>query len=194
MKKKILINAMFIALLLGGTTGCGSKDSVENTPSDNTSTNNQVETKGNCNVFECIDKIQKNATLDEVNEIIGFEGVADSSGNGWEKYKWELDENSSVVVTFYIESKTSETEIKFDEKTKRNSEIDFSNYEEVSKALKAGETLTYEDFKNYFGGDGILIVKGSSSVKYKWINKDGGTLTASFNSSSGKCTIMYGVF
>lgn len=190
MKKKFLFGFICIALLLGVTTGCNSKTTTNN----NSKTNEEkVESKGKCDVFECLDKIKTDATLENVNKIIGFEGTSESTGNGWEKYKWELNDEDTVIVTFFTESGRTDIEIEFNEKEKRNSKIDLSNSEELSKAIKAGETVTYEDFKKKLGGDGVQFYKDSSSTKYKWINKDGGTLTASFNSDN-KCTIMYGVY
>lgn len=80
MKKKILFGFICIVLLLGVTTGCNSK-----TTANNNST--KTESKGNCDVFECLDKIDTNATLEDVNKVIGFEETSTSSGNGWEKYE-----------------------------------------------------------------------------------------------------------
>lgn len=190
MKKKILFGFICIVLLLGVTTGCNSKTTANNNSKTNST---KTESKGNCDVFECLDKIDTNATLEDVNKVIGFEGTSESSGNGWEKYEWKLNDDDIVTVTFYKESGKTDIEIEFDEKEKRNSKINLLNSEELSKAIKAGETVTYEDFKKKLGGNGVQFFKDSSSVKYKWIDKDAGTLTASFN-SDGKCTIMYGVY
>lgn len=98
MKKKILFGFICIVLLLGVTTGCNSKTIANNNSKTNST---KTESKGNCDVFECLDKIDTNAALEDVNKVIGFEGTSESSGNGWEKYEWKLNDDDIVTVTFY---------------------------------------------------------------------------------------------
>lgn len=66
-----------------------------------------------------------------------------------------------------------------------------TKYEEISSALKNGDTVTYNDFKEKVGGvDGTPVTKSYISTSYKCVNKKGGYLKTSFNNKTKKCTFV----
>ncbi len=151
--------------------------------------NNNLETKGNCVVFDCINKIEPKNTVEDINEIIGFDGeLIDEKYN---KYYWELSDTSSITVTYYS-STLGDITIDYNKEYLKNNKVDFSHYDELQDKVKSG--ITYNDFINYIGNiDGTIVEKNSSSIKYIWVDKDGKYLNASFSNSTGKCNYTTGM-
>ena len=185
MFKYTTITLIILSLFI--VTGCEKKTTKTNKIKVKT----EEKTKGNCKIFDCLTKVNDKSTLEDVNKEIGFEGEKTNEGEGWTTYKWSLNDDEKVEATFYSTSTTVKISFK-DEKIK-NKKVDFSKYEEVSKALKNKETLTYDDIKSKFGGvDGTLTEISSTGVKYKWVNSEGGYLNVSFNKDKSKCTMVIG--
>ncbi len=190
--KKNLIKLTFclmacLSLLI--VTGC-EKDTNNDNVNENDQNNVTEATKGNCSAFECIKMIEPENTVEEINDIIGFEGeLTDAEYN---KYYWELSSNSGIEVTYYS-SKNGTISVEYDREELANSAVDFSNYDEIDKLLDDGTSLTYEEFVSKVGQvEGTLVEKGTITTKYTWVNSEGGYLTASFSNSSGKCTFVTG--
>lgn len=195
MKKLSKIFAVSLCLLLAFvvTTGCGSKKSESSNEGGNGSSSSKKDTgsKGNCTVFECIDKAETDDTYEDMNDLIGFEGESVREGDGWKTYKWELNDDESIEATFFKTSTTIKANFK-DEKIK-NKKVDFSKYDEVKKALNKGEAVSYDDLKEKFGGvDGTMTEKSSSGFTYRWVNSQGGYMSANLNSSKTKCSMIMG--
>ena len=172
-------------------TGCGKASTATESSSSSSTSTAEVKSKGNCTVFECVEKTTGKDTLEDMNKLIGFEGTVLREGNGWKTYKWELNDNDSVETTFY--STSTSTKINFKDDVIKNSKVDFSKYSELKKLLNSGEKVSYDKVKELFGGqDGTLVEKDNSSVKYKWVNAEGGYLTASFNSDKTRCSMVMG--
>ena len=69
-------------------TGCGKE----------TDYSERLETKGKCVATECIKQIDVTDTVEEINEIIGFEGeLIDEEYNS---YLWDLSEISELEATY----------------------------------------------------------------------------------------------
>ena len=187
MKKFKLIALLLVSVLL--LTGC----SLPFTQSKTTSTKTlEKPAKGNCNVFECIKKLDIKDDLDKVNSVMGFEGEKVREGSGYTTYKWvvDKDKDESVEATFYTSS-TSIT-INFKDDAIKNSKVDFSKYQEIKTAMNNKETVKYEDIKSKFKADGVLIEKTSFSTKYRWVNSEGRYLNATFGNSTGACSMIIG--
>lgn len=177
MKKKIVLSFAAL-LLLVGVTGCDKKSSVK--------------TNGKCNVFECMDLVNIGDSVEDVNATIGLDGEL---LNGTENtYVWHLSEDTSLEVLLSSDSKVNRVDISFPDDTIKSKKVDFSKFDEIKKALSSKESITLDEFNKKVNGEGTLITKSSYSTSYRWINSDGGYLTASFNTSSGKCTIATGRF
>lgn len=162
-------------------TGCGKE----------TDYSERLETKGKCVATECIKQIDITNTVEEINEIIGFEGeLIDEEYNS---YLWDLSENSELEATYYSSDEAYIT-IYVDEEVFKNDKVDFSKYEEIEELLDNGESLTYDEFVKKVGDEGILVEKTPYSTEYLWVNSDGGYLNATFQNSSGKCSFVSGWF
>lgn len=181
MKKKIFSILLGITLI-GSLTGCG------NNSASNDNGNSSEKVKGNCTAVECIKKIEPENTVDEINNIIGFNGeLVDEKYN---IYYWEISENTGVKAAYYS-SKKGTISIDYDRDALANKQVDFSRYNELQPKIKEG--ITYNDFISYIGNvQGTIIEKSSTSTKYTWVSKDGSYLNGSFSNNSGKCTFASG--
>lgn len=189
---KITTITLTIFMVLFLVTGCDllKKKEVE---TKNTKEETKVEekSKSKCKVLDCIKKISTDASYEEVNKTIGFEGESYLEGDGWKIYKWELNEDDTVEVTFFSTSTT--IKIKFDDDLIKNKKVDFSKYNEIKTALSNNESVSYTEMKEKFGGvDGTLIEKSSSGNKYRWVNSEGGYLDGNFNKDNTKCSMIIG--
>ena len=183
MKKKIL-GIIIGGLALTMITGCGqnSTNGGENSSSIN-------KTKGNCSAVECIKQINPENTVDDINKIIGFNG--ELTDEKYNKYYWELSEESGITVTYYSGSKGT-IAVDIDRNILANSKVDFSRYNELQPKVKEG--ITYSEFISYIGNvEGTIIEKSSISTKYVWVAKDGSYLNGTFSNSSNKCTFASGM-
>ena len=75
MKKKIL-GMLCGVLVLGALTGCGNNNATTGNGGDVSGGGTSTNTKGNCTAVECIKKINPENTVEQINNIIGFEGVS----------------------------------------------------------------------------------------------------------------------
>ena len=173
MSKKISIIFIVIILLL---TGCNSN-------------NNEVKIKANCKVFDCLNKIEPENTVDEINEIIGFDG--DVTDEKYKIYNWQLNETDSIQVAYYSSDK-SQIKIKYDKEKIKNKKVDFSNYEKIKEDLKKGVKYTYNDLTKKFKTKGKLTGKSSISKKYTWVSDNGSYLTATISNNDNRCISLIG--
>lgn len=182
MKKKIL-GFVCGVLIIGTLTGCGNN--TTNTGEDN----KNATSKGNCTAVECIKKIEPENTVEQINNIIGFNG--ELTDEKYQKYYWKLSENTGVEVTYYSSAKGT-IKIDYDREALVNKKVDFSRYSELKDKINDG--ITYDDFILYIGNvDGTIIEKSSYSTKYVWVSSDGGYLNGIFSNSTGKCTLASGM-
>lgn len=172
---------MLFALII--VTGCTKKDD---------SNISKSKSKGKCDVFECIKKIKTNNTLEEVNEIIGFDG--EYIGKEAKVYYWQLTDDTGVQVQFF-DSGNCRIDIDYKNQTIANKKNDFSKFDEIKKKLNKGESLKYDEFVKIIGGvEGTLDSKYEGTLSYYWVNKDGGYLTAQFDSETLECKVASGMF
>lgn len=178
MKKKIVLSfALLFALV--GITGCGSSKKAS------------VKTNGKCNVFECMDLVSVDSSVEDINKIIGVEGHLQEGSDII--YVWDLSDETSIEGLM-TNGKITRFDAEFPHELVKSKKADFSKFDEIKSALKTKESLTYDEFAKKVGDEGTVSTKTSSSVSYIWVNADGGYLTASFSASSGKCTIASGRF
>lgn len=180
--KKILGFIWGVAIL-GMLTGCVS-DTINNDVNKN-----GEKIKGNCTAVECIKKINPENTVEQINNIIGFEG--ELIDEKYQEYYWELSEDTGVEVTYYSDVKGI-IKIDYDEESLANKKVDFSKYDELKEQINNG--ITYNDFISYIGNvDGTIIEKNSYSTKYIWVSSDGGYLKGTFSNSTKKCILASGM-
>ncbi|MBQ6816835.1 MAG: hypothetical protein IJO27_00215 [Bacilli bacterium] len=190
MKKKIL-SMLCGVLVLGALTGCGNNNATTGNGGDVSGGGASTNTKGNCTAVECIKKINPEHTVEQINNIIGFEG--ELLDEKYQKYYWELSEDTGVQVAYYSSSK-GQISIDYDRDSLANNKVDFSRYSELKAKIEGTDGITYNDFITYIGNvQGTVIEKSSYSTKYVWVASDGSYLNGSFSSSSGKCTFASGM-
>lgn len=183
--KKLLVGMLGIILALS-VTGCGSKTSSEVTA--------EPETKGNGTVFECFEQINSDDTLEEMNEVIGFDGELTSDDDSFQTYVWDLSEDTSITAQFFLSSNTATITAEFPNSYIKK-DANFSRFDEIGDALDNGEDVSYEQFVELVGGiEGVATKKTSRDITYKWLNSDGGYLNAYFDSETGMCTMATGYF
>lgn len=179
MKKILGIIIISITVLL--LTGCSLFESK-----------NDTGIRGNCRVFDCIKKIETTDNLQTINKTMGFNGTLVKEEKAYKIYKWVTNEkkNESLQAVFY--SKNTSISITFTDKDIKDKNVDFSQYEEIKRALNNREIVRYSDIKNKFKSEGVLIEKTMYTNKYKWVNKDGKYINATFNNSTNACTMIFG--
>lgn len=176
---------------------CACGKEVTDKGSDNSSEvtdHAENKAKGNYDVFECIQKINPDNTLVEINEIIGFEGEDISSEGNGEVYYWQLTEDTGVRVQFF-DSGNAQIGIDFKNKSIANAKNDFSKFSEIKEKLNAGEALHYDEFVKIIGGvEGVLETKTSYDCSYTWVDEDGGYLMGQFDIETMECKGASGMF
>lgn len=192
MKKILKLSTITLCLLLSlfVITGCDKKETTKETKKEETK-EEKTKSKGKCNILKCMDKLDSNSSLEDINNEIGFEGEKKQEGNGWTTYEWKLSDTETVEATIFSSSTT--IKIDFDDELIKNKKVNFSKYDEVKAALNNRESLSYDQIKEKFGGvDGTLVEKSSTGNKYKWVNSEGGYLNVSFNKDNTRCSMVMG--
>ena len=185
--KKILketIIALCIIISICLLTGCNKQTEKKEKEVEETA-------KGNCKILECIKQLEITSSLEDINNIIGFEGEKTKEGEGYTIYTWKLKSDEEVEATFYSTSTT--IRINFNDDLIYNEKVDFSKYDEIKTSLNNKEAVSYDEIKEKFGKvEGTLVEKNSYGNKYKWVGNDGAYLVVSFSTDNKKCTMVSG--
>lgn len=187
--KKILLSFIAGISVLFFTTGCGKDAITALELQENAKKEVEEKSKAKCSAVECIEKIEPENTIEQINEIIGFEGkLTDEKYN---THTWQITKDESIVVKYYSSGKgTIIVDYKKDS-TVANKKVDLSKITELKPKVTSG--ISYENFKKEVGNiDGVLIEKSETSRKYVWATGKGGYVKASFNYRTDKCTSMIG--
>lgn len=179
MKKRnyIALNMCVLCLL----TGCGEKNNEIKKEEDIP----KIEAK--CEVKECIKLLDTKNTVEEINEIIGFEGEKSEYS---EKYTWKLSSKESIALDMSTNSSILQATI--DKSTIKNENNDFSVYNELKESLNKGKSYTYEELVEKLGGvEGTLAGRTETSNRYIWVDKNDRTFSATIKAGkNGKCSII----
>lgn len=187
MKNKLLEKSLILTLILVFAltlSGCGLKQNEEN------KTVPEAEEGSNQNdfvAFEYIEKISPENTVEEINKIIGSEG--ELTDEKYNKYTWKITDNVEMTATYYS-SKTATIKVEIDDKLLKDNNADLSCAKDLKSEINSTNGIKYDDFVSRIGTKGYLIEKSSSSVRYAWVNGNGGYIKGSFSASSGKCTFF----
>lgn len=174
MKKKITI--VITIIIIGLLAGCNSN-------------NEKIKIKTNCKIFDCLNKIKPENTIEEINKIIGFDG--ELTDEKYKIYNWQLNEKESIQVAYYSSDK-AQIKIKYDKDDLKDKKVDFSKYEKIRDNLKKGVKYTYEDLVKEFKTKGKLTAKSSITKKYTWVSENGSYLTATISNENNRCTALIG--
>ena len=186
---KICLLALILCLVFS-LSGCGSKDNDSNKDSKNNSSENSTESsKEDLKVFEYMDKIKPENTVEEINSIIGSDGeLVDEKYN---KYTWKITDDTTLTATYYS-AKTATITIDIDDDLLKDDKTDLSDSSNLKSEINSANGVKYEDMVSKFGTNGYMVEKRSSGTSYMWVNKDGGYIKANFSNGSGKCTSFFG--
>ena len=113
----------------------------------------------------------------------------------YKKYEWELTDDTSITVRLdeFKGKVTAQISSEFPNEMIKNDKVDFSKVDKLKEKINSSDGLTYEEFVEIVGGvEGTLYNVTTFSNKYTWVNSEGKSLNATFN-SNGKCTIFNGV-
>ncbi len=191
MKKLIIVRVILgiiVAIILAILIATQFNENERNDKTEDTSVIEKNKAKQD--VFETIKLLEPENTLEEINEIIGFEGQCTDEEN--KVYKWDVTEDTSVKVG-YTDEGLATIEISFPSKLIANDKVDFSNFDEVKEAMNTKNSITYDEIVEKFGGvQGTLKYKEKGTLKYEWNRPEGRYLTCTFNSSTMKCTFLSG--
>lgn len=179
MKKKFLLGLAFLFALVY-TTGCGN--TKENNKQDENGKNSDtVETvKSKCSYYECLTKMSLDNTIEELNEIVGFDAtkLENTTGSTAEKYEYDFGNDKLITVTLF-NNKISTIKIEYDRKELKNKKVTLDNLSDIKARINDG--IDYEEFKKAVGGVEGTLIELSSWNKYVWVAEDGSSnVTASF--------------
>ncbi len=173
--KKILLSFVMLFYTLFFATGC-TEEKLDEKPKD--------EVKANCSIVECMKKIEATNTIEEINEIIGFESTTDAMIGS--DPIWKFDSKNWISFKSYGDDITIQATI--DKESIKNDKIELPASSDLQKDLNNG-SFTYEELVQKVNGEGILTSISKGSRIYTWVDKTGQRLGATFNNKSGKCTV-----
>ncbi len=181
--RKIFVYLIMGVVTLGLVTGCTDTTKTE------TSKKEEEKVQGKCKVEECIKLIEPSNTIEEINEIIGFEAEKSEYS---ETYKWKLSDKTWIDATPSTSDESYSLSANYDKSTIKNDKADFSKFNDLKSSLGKGESFTYEEMNEKVGGiEGILAGKTSTSKRYIWVNKNEQTFSATFSDTmDGKASII----
>ncbi len=182
---KKVVSLMCIALIVCTLAGCDTKK--EDVKKEEKKEQSE-KIKGKCHAVECIKQINVESKLEDINQIIGFDGITKDGKEN--TYYWEIAKDETIKVVFGSNEKATIT-AEIERSTIADKKVDFSKYDELQKIVKSG--ITYDTFKTYVGNvDGVITEKSSISTKYTWVAKSGEYLNASFSNSTNQCRFVIG--
>ena len=174
--KNLMLGFITILCALCFVTGC-SKENLDE--------KEEEKVKGNCSIIECMKKITATNTVEEINDIIGFESTIDAmigsdpiwkfDSKNWISFKTYGNDNITIQATI-------------DKESIKNDNLHIPSSSALQEDLNNG-SFTYEELVEKVGGDGILTNISNGSLGYTWVDKTGQKLGATFNNESGKCTV-----
>lgn len=174
--KKIFVSFLLLFFMI--VTGCEEEQQLDE---------KKEEIRGNCVVTECIKKIETTNSVEEINNIIGFEAEKSEYS---ESYTWKLSDKT--WITRDASGTAPILQATIDKETIQSDAVDFSVYSDIKKMLDSGTSLSYEEMVSKLGGvEGTLAGKTSTSNRYIWVDKSNRTFSATFsNTLGGKCSII----
>lgn len=183
-KKSVIIVAIILlvgVIVLGmAMSKMGQK---ENEPKEEPA---QEQAKGNYDVEECMKRIEPTMKLEEINEIIGFEGEKKGETD---TYIWQLTDKTKIEVEY--KNGLGTITATMDKDKIKNDNFKLSICYGIQNSLRSGTSFTYEEMVEKLEGiEGHLATKAPTFKRYIWVNKDKQTFGASFSDTlGGKCSI-----
>ena len=200
MKKRTFLTFVCMIAVLFAITGCGAEKSESN---GNNSSSTAVESKAKCgDVLQCMEKLDVNSELDDMNEVMGFEAKEKSSTDDYKIYEWDLTDDTSIEVMFHYYTSVINNETTVSAKFTANypwdtvpNKADFSKWDEIEEKLNSDEGLSYSEFVELVGGvEGIIDSKSDDEIGYSWHNSEGNYLKAKVDPETNEILLATGRF
>lgn len=174
--KKITI-FIIMAIVLISLSGCGNNTNSEMPNNENTG-------QATGNYAQIFAKLNTDMNYDDIKKVIGVDGKQDSIDEN--RVRWYFDDNNvtKIEVLFSDETSKKYTKIldlvlRYDKNDLKNSNVDFSNFENVYNDQY--KKLTYDYVSSAFKTNGTLIKQTSTGTKiYVWVDSNGKSVEASF--------------
>jgi len=180
--KTVIIVIAIIFIVVMGILGILTLGEKENNQNIAQNTSEGTEKKGNYDVIEAIKHIEVTNTIEEINEILGFEGeTSEFSGD----CTWKIDSKNWITLKKVADSQILQATI--DKESIKNDNVTLPSQKELQELLNKG--ITYKELVEKLGAEGTLTSKTGTSVGYIWADKNGQRLGATINNESGKCTV-----
>ena len=175
MKLRHLFVVLFLMIAL---SGCSKEEAVD--------------AKGNCSVAECMEMIDVDNSVAEINEIIGVDGILVDAG--YNEYYWEISEGAGIYVKYY-DTDVGEIRAEFPDELIANRRVSFAKINEIEMLVNDEDSLDYQKLVNMLGDvEGVLIEKNNDDITYKWVDNDNNYLGAIFSRNTGKCIMLTGMY
>lgn len=186
-KGKLLVAFLSLVLFLGFTTGCDKKEVLKDNETK-TKAEEKDKLKANCSALECIKKIEPTNTVEEVNKIVGVDGVL--TDEKYNIYEYDLGNDEKITLKYYSGKKATIV-ADYEEDDLADKKVDLSKLQDLKAKVSSG--ISYDDFKKEIGNvDGTLVEKSDISNKYVWVSKKGGSVKATFRTSDNLCSFFSG--
>ncbi len=173
--KKIILGSLTTLCAFCFVTGCTKEELSEKKDEG---------VKANCSIVECMKKIEATNTMEEINELIGFESTTDAMIGS--DPIWKFD--SKNWISFKNNNDNITIQATIDKESIKNDNIKLPSSSDLQKDLNNG-SFTYEELVKKVGGEGTLTSISKGSLSYTWVDKTGQRLGATFNNESGKCSV-----
>lgn len=195
-KKKVLIVVLIIAVL--GVAGFALFKFKNSDDADKRETVGVTVSCGD--VFQCIEVLDPQSSIEEMSEIIGSDAELAQETSDSKIYKWTLADDTTIEarITSFVDGTTGD---KISSTTVYANypegfithDADLSNLEDLRTAMGEADGITYEQVVEAVGGSkGMLTEKSPGSKRYQWFGADGSSLDASFDDETGKCLMLVG--
>lgn len=144
-----------------------------------------------CSINECMEMIDVQNSVSDINSIIGVDG--ELIDVGYNEYCWEVYDGALIYVK-YNDLNVGEIKAEIDDELIINKDLNFKNINEI-ETLVNENLLDYQKLVNILGNvEGILIEKKTDELTYKWVGKDNKYLSATFSRDTGKCIMLTGMY
>lgn len=180
--KPIVIGIAIIFIVIMGILGALALGEKGNNQNMAQNVGESTERKGKYDVIEAIKHIEVTNTVEEINEILGFEGETSEFSRDT---TWKIDSKNWITLKKGVDSPIIQATI--DKESIKNDKVTLPSQREFQEILHKG--VTYKELVEKIGAEGILSSKTSSSTGYIWADKNGQRLSVTINNKSGKCTV-----
>ena len=145
-------------------------------------------------VFQCIEQLDPNSGLEDMNALIGSDAEVDRQTDDAIIYKWTIAADTTIEARFstYDDAGETKTLVTFNVHYPESivpHNADLSRWEEIQTKMGEENGINYEEMVEMVGGaKGLIDEKSQNTTGYRWFDKDDHYLSASFDNATGKCT------